>query len=88
MTLNDSISDWIWNGKRFVQVSTEWDSCTSIMLINKYLVGLLDTVEQASRNIVDLRECVCVCACVCVCVCMCVCVCVCVRVRVCVCVCA
>ena len=82
--MNDSISDWIWNGKRFVQVSTEWDSCTSIMLINKYLIALLETVELASRYIVDLREsaslgsasplCVCVCVCVHACACTCVCV--------------
>lgn len=52
------------------------------MLINKYLIALLETVELASRYIVDLREsaslgsapplCVCVCLCARMCMYMCV----------------
>ena len=51
-----TISDWVWNGKRLIQVSTEWEERKIIHLVNQYLVKLLDRVEKASRLMVELSE--------------------------------
>ena len=51
-----TISDWVWNGKRLIQVSTEWEERKIIHLVNQYLVKLLDKVEKASQLMVELSE--------------------------------
>jgi hypothetical protein len=51
-----STNDWVWNGKRFIQVSTDWEGSVAVQSVNKYLIKLLETVEKGSRLIVELRH--------------------------------
>ena len=51
-----SVPDWVWNGKRFIQVSTDWEGSVAVQSVNKYLIKLLETVEKGSRLIVELSQ--------------------------------
>ncbi|CAI8005393.1 Inositol polyphosphate-4-phosphatase type I A [Geodia barretti] len=49
-----SPSDWIWNGKNFVKVSTrEWKMSDSQDSIQHYLVRLINAVEEATTRIIQ-----------------------------------
>lgn len=48
--------DWVWNGRNFVQVSKEWKMSDSSGSIQSALCGLIETVEAATRKVVDQRK--------------------------------
>ena len=48
--------DWVWNGRKFVQVSKEWKMSDSSGSIQSALCGLIETVEAATRKVVDQRK--------------------------------
>jgi hypothetical protein len=48
--------DWVWNGRKFVQVSKEWKMSDSSSSIQSALCGLIETVEAATSKVVDQRK--------------------------------
>lgn len=48
--------DWVWNGRKFVQVSKEWKMSDSSGSIQSALCSLIETVEAATRKVVDQRK--------------------------------
>lgn len=51
-----SLLDWVWNGRKFVQVSKEWKMSDSSGSIHSALCGLIETVESATQKVVDQRK--------------------------------
>lgn len=47
--------DWVWNGRKFIQVSREWKMSDSSGSIQSALCGLIENVETATQKVVNQR---------------------------------